>query len=362
MPLPCSVTPPAALPSTPPARVTGSYLQPLLDAALARGLAPAALARGAGLPEAALDPLPESLAAADYVRLLDAGAELARDEHFGLHVGEQVKLGSYSVYGLVLLACRDFGQAVEHTIRYEALAHDLGRSQLSVTGATAQYAWTSHYPEASRHLVESVFAGIQTCGRWLAGGSLPPAEVAFTHAGSTDTREYVRVFGAAPCFDAPLNAARFPASLLATPVPNADITLYQLLQHHAERLLGQRAASCAPPAIVAAVRAAITRNLAHDRVRLPAIAAELGLSPRTLQRKLLDAGASFQQVLDGARYGLACDYLRQPGLALTDIAFLLGYQEQSAFSHAFKEWSGINPGAWRERATRTGCGFIGTYL
>lgn len=328
-------------------RVTGAYLQPLLDAAMARSVTPAALARAAGLPEGALAPLPASLAAGDYLRLLDAGAELAQDAHFGLHVGECVKLGTYSVYGLVLLACRDFGQAFEQTMRYEALAHDLGRSHLSLHGASAEYAWISHYPDASRHLVDSVFAGIQTFGRWLAGGQLLPAEVSFTHGGSADTREYERVFGALPRFNAKVNAARFDAGLLALPVPNADITLYPVLQQHAERLLSQREA--APPAIVAQVRAAIIRNLAHDRVRLGSIAAELGLSPRTLQRKLAEAGASFQQVLDTARYALARDYLRQGSLSLLEIAFLLGYQEQSAFTHAFKEWSGMNPGGWRAR-------------
>ncbi len=343
---PCSIAPVADNPSQ---RVTGSYLQPLLDAAAARGVAPADLARAAGLAPERLAPLPDSLAAPDYIRLLDAGATLANDPHFGLHVGECVKLGTYSVYGLVLLACRDIGQALEQTMRYEALAHDLGRSQVTVTGPTARYEWISHYPTASRHLVESVFAGIQTFGRWLAGGVLPVAQVSFAHAGDAGMDEYERVFGSRPVFDAPANCGEFDAALLALPVPNADISLYPVLQQHAERLLGQREPGA--PAIVAGVRAAIIRNLAHDRVRLASIAQELDLSPRTLQRKLSEAGASFQGVLDGARYALAQDYLRQPGLSLADIAFLLGYQEQSAFTHAFKEWAGVNPGAWRERAT-----------
>jgi AraC-like DNA-binding protein len=351
MTLPCSFTPTVAPTRR---RVTGSYLQPLLDAAGARGVGPQALARAAGLPEDALQPLPESLAAEDYLRLLDAGAELTRDAHFGLHVGECVKLGAYSVYGLVLLACRDLGQAFEQTTRYEALAHDLGRSQLTLQDDRAEYAWISHYPQASRHLVDSVFAGIQTFGRWLAGGQLPPALIAFTHGGSADKAEYERVFGTPPHFGAPANTAHVDAALLSLPLPNADISLYPVLQQHAERLLGQRAASCAPPPIVAAVRAAVIRNLAQDRVRLPAIAAELALSPRTLQRKLAEAGASFQQVLDEDRYTLARGYLRQPGLSLLDVAFLLGYQEQSAFTHAFKEWSGLNPGAWREQHSGAG--------
>jgi AraC-like DNA-binding protein len=95
------------------------------------------------------------------------------------------------------------------------------------------------------------------------------------------------------------------------------------------------------------VHAAIVARLSHGQVRLASIADELKLSPRTLQRKLSEAGATFQQVLDQARFALAKDYLRRPELSLIDIAFLLGYQEQSAFNHAFKEWAGVNPGAYR---------------
>jgi AraC-like DNA-binding protein len=338
------------MPALPPEarRVTGSYLQPLLEAAAARGVSPAALAAAAAMPAGALDPLPDSLAAIDYVRLLEVGAQLAHDPHFGLHVGERVKLGTYSVYGLILLSCRDFGQAFEQTLRYEQLAHDLGRSALQLDGAAAQYQWISNFPGASRHLVESVYAGIRVFSSWLAGAPLPPAQLAFMHQSDADGSEYQRIFGTQPQFGAAGNSATFNAALLAFPVPNADVGLYPVLQQHAEQLL--RARSRDEQGIAAQVQAAIIRNLAHNKVRLAFIADELHLTPRTLQRKLAEAGASFQQVLDQARYALATDYLRQNGLSLVDIAFLLGYQEQSAFTHAFKEWSGVNPGAWRDGA------------
>ncbi len=329
-------------------RVTGSYLQPLLEAAAARGVDSAALARGAGLPASALDPLPDTLAAADYVRLLDVGAQLAGDPHFGLHVGERVKLGTYSVYGLILLSCRDFGQAFEQTLRYEQLAHDLGRSKLQHDGELAQYQWISSFPGATRHLVESVYAGIRVFSTWLAGMPLPPAALSFMHRSEADGEEYLRIFGTLPQFGAAANSASFNAALLAFPVPNADVGLYPVLQQHAEQLLRERSRDrSGGEGIAAQVQAAIIRNLAHNKVRLAFIAEELNLTPRTLQRKLADAGSSFQQVLDQARHALAKDYLRQPGLSLADIAFLLGYQEQSAFTHAFKEWAGVNPGAWR---------------
>ena len=342
--------PPAKGP--PLARVTGSYLQPLLETAAARGAGASTLARAAGLPGSALEPLPESLAAGDYIALLAAGADLTQDPHFGLHVGERVRLGTYSVYGLILLACTDFAQALEQTQRYEQLAHDLGRSRLEVDAATglAHYTWTSHFPGAGRHLAESVFAGIRTFGSWLAGRPLAPVRLAFAHASDADPAEYARVLGMVPAFGAEAHLACFDAARLAMPVPNADAGMYPVLQQHAERLLKEREDERERHGIVAQVRACVIRNLAKDRVRLASIADELGLSQRTLQRKLSEAGASFQQVLDSARHALARDYLRQRGLSLADIAFLLGYQEQSAFTHAFREWSGMNPGAWRERA------------
>jgi AraC-like DNA-binding protein len=334
-------------------QVAGPYLQPLLDAAAARGVPSTALERAAGLPDGALSPLPEVLAAEDYERLLDVGAELAADPHFGLHVGERVKLGTYNVYGLILLSCRDFGQALQQTMRFEGLAHDLGRSTLAVDGALAEYRWQPNNAGASRHLAESVFAGIRVFGNWLAGAPLPPAPVTFAHAAPADSSEHARIFGAEVRFGGARNSASFDAGLLAWPVPNADVGMYPLLQQHAEQLLKEKQRAESDGGIVALVRSCISRNLAQDRVRLPAIAQELNITQRTLQRKLQEAGLTFQQVLDGTRHDLAVDYLKRGQLGIAEIAFMLGFQEQSSFNHAFKEWTGLNPGAYRGLHAKT---------
>ena len=79
------------------------------------------------------------------------------------------------------------------------------------------------------------------------------------------------------------------------------------------------------------------------------VAHELGMSVRTLARRLGDLGVSFAQILDELRHDLALRYLRDPNLSLSQIAFLLGYSELSAFSHAFRRWTRTTPGAWRTR-------------
>lgn len=333
-------------------RVTAAYLQPLLDLAKTRELNLASLACMAGMPEQALTTIQDSISATDYIRLLDAGAELSNDTQFGLHIGERVKLGTYNIYGMILMSCKDFAQAFQQTMRYEGLAHDLGRSELLIEGEIAEYQWHSHFPQASRHLVESVFAGIRVFGNWFAGTPLPHAPVYFQHAAPSQLDEYHRIFGPEVHFEAPINCARFPTALLSWQVPNADVSMYPVLQQHAEHMLVQKQRARNDDSIIAQVKVAITNALAKDQARLPLIAQDLLLSQRTLQRKLSDVGISFQQILDQTRKELAQDYLRQNDFSLADIAFLLAYREQSAFNHAFKEWTGLSPGSYREQKHR----------
>jgi len=340
--------------SPPDGRVAAAYVQPLLELVTERGLSLIALAEKAELPPQSLTNMGESIAASAYVRLLDAGAALCNDQHFGLHVGERVKLGTYNVYGMILMSCKDFRQAFQQTMRYEGLAHDLGRSVLIENATQTEYQWHNHFPHASRHLAESVFAGIRVFGNWFAGTTLPAVPVFFRHSAPSDISEHHRIFGADVVFGKPLDCSTFPTALLDWAVPNADVSMHPLLQQHAEQLLKQKQAAEHDGSIMALVRVAIRKNLSRDLARLPTIALELGVSQRTLQRKLADAGFSFQQLLDETRLSVAQEYLRQAAFSLSDIAFMLGYQEQSAFQHAFKEWTGMTPKSYRDQQLKLG--------
>jgi AraC-like DNA-binding protein len=93
----------------------------------------------------------------------------------------------------------------------------------------------------------------------------------------------------------------------------------------------------------------IARLLCRGEAETEAVAHELGMSVRTLARRLGDLGVTFAQILDEFRHDLALRYLRDPHLSLSQIAFLLGYSELSAFSHAFRRWTRTTPGEWRTK-------------
>lgn len=327
------------------ARVVSAYAEALFETAAAAGWPKPALleASGVKLAESA-----EAIPVADYLRLLNTAAERIPDPAFGLHVGEQFRMSHYAVYGLLLLACRTFREAVEQVMRYESLAHDLGRSELVEHGELAEYRWHSPWLDATpcRHLPESVFAGIAVFVRWLAGQPVAAHAMHFRHAAPADVSEHVRVFGCPVSFGCEHHSILFDKALLDWPVPQADPSLRAALQLHADQLLAARREQLEPE-LLNRVRAILLPQLGQGRARLAEVASELAMSPRSLQRQLERIGYSFQQVLDATRRDLAKRYLLDAKLTLTDIAFLLGYSEQSSFTHAFRDWEGVTPSQWR---------------
>ena len=332
---------PSPLPPWPQARVARPYAQAALDELAVCGVA-------APVPEA------DTLPVADYLALLNLGRAQA-GEGFGWRVGTRMRTASFVAYGHAVLSCPRFDEAIALTQRFEGLAHDLGRSELLIDGAQAHYRW--HSPWLAAHpcpaLPESVMSGILAFATWLAQRPLPVLALAFPHAAPRpDLREAIdQRLGLRVVYDAPVTSATVPAALLHEPIPTADPALFPLLEQHAAQQLAAREqalrATDARTALAAQVQRCIAERLAHDGARLAEVADALGLSARTLQRRLAEAGTPFQGLLDATRRELALQYLRDPALSMTEIAFLLGYAEQSSFNHACRGWFGEAPGRVR---------------
>ena len=130
-----------------------------------------------------------------------------------------------------------------------------------------------------------------------------------------------------------------------TPLGQADAQLRQLLDAHADRLLGQLNQG---HSVLDRARRELARQLPEQGADLELLAHSLQLSARTLQRRLREAGLSFSELLDETRQQLVLHYLRDPALELAEIAFLVGFSEAGSLARAFRRWTGQSPGAYRQ--------------
>ena len=335
LPTECSIAPNA--------RVVAPYAHTLWSAALSGGVSQAQLTQSLGRSQVG----DEDVRVSQYLAMLQTACTQL-GSGFGWSLGQSVKPTSYGANGILLLACRTLGEALQQVLRFESLVHDLGRSSIAAQGGQRVYSWrndcASH--SAAGALVASVFSGIQTCAQWLVDGVVAPDEIRFVHRLSAEDAALIaRASGARVTGGCSANQVVFAAALLETLIPQANAAMLPLLQQHANALLQARHPS--GQGIVVQVRKRITGRLGGGQVRLGDVASDLCMSVRTLQRHLAQAGVAYQGVLDDTRHELALHYLASTTMALAAVSDLLACQDTSAFNHAFKQWQGVTPAAYR---------------
>jgi len=177
-----------------------------------------------------------------------------------------------------------------------------------------------------------------------------PLEIHFEHPRPLDGREHETLFGAPVFFAQPTNSIVFPERDLDAPMPHPDSYLFSLLEPF---MRGRQRRACSDD-LVGLVRQKIEQHFNTGDPGIRKIAAELGMSSWTLHRRLRDLDVSFHDLVRGARRELALRYVAQPHIALTEVAFLLGYSELSAFSRAFRQWTGMSPVRYRRHRVERG--------
>ena len=153
--------------------------------------------------------------------------------------------------------------------------------------------------------------------------------------------DFARLFGTRLAFACDADEVVYPASIARIPCINADPYLNALLVKYCDEAVSQRRKRGST--WQTKVENAIVPLLPHGQARMRTIAAELGVSQRTLVRRLAAEGLTFRKVLDDLRLDLTKRYLREQDLPISEIAWLVGYRETSAFNHAFKRWTGRSP-------------------
>lgn len=264
----------------------------------------------------------------------------------GLEVGALIGPQHLGVLGYVTLSCANLADALQRLRDYERLVYDVNPATFVVGDGTVQLEWGDALGRPGQLVDECAIAALVSYARNITGSGAGPSEVRFINARPQAVAPYERFFGCPVHFDCPATVVVFPLAMLGAKLRQPDPALCALLDAQARGLLGRLPRR---DDFEARLRDAIAAGLREQEVSLEACAQRLHVSTRTLQRRLTAAGTSFQDALDGARLHLAQAWLRDPRLKLAEVAQLLGYSEQSAFTRAYTRWTGQPPRTARLR-------------
>jgi AraC-like DNA-binding protein len=265
------------------------------------------------------------------------------DDDLGIHLAESgVSAASFGVVGYLVRASTTVGEALVRAQQFHRLVKDRGRLEIvaSPAGATVIDAPEVDRAVWPRAIAELSIANYLHLARAWTGARIVPREVRFQHARPRDTRELERFFGCKLRFDQRDNALVLARDALALPFTTAEPALGSYLEATAAARLDQLPA----PSLVDEVRGAIDDELRNGDVDIERVARRVGVTPRSLQRRLRDEGTSYRGLIDTIRHKRAVDLL-QRGVPFGDIAERLGFSEARAFRRAFRRWTGLVPSA-----------------
>jgi AraC-like DNA-binding protein len=251
----------------------------------------------------------------------------------------------------VLASSGTLGEALARAQRYTAIANDgirprrLGEGECGI-----RYTYVGVPRHADRHQIEFWAMALVRIAAQLTGTRIAPVRIAFAHprcARSDHVAEAGAILGCHVTYGAAHDEVAFKPSAAVLPITGADAYLNDLLVGYCEEALAHRARPT--EALKTRVENAITPLLPHGKARVGDVARALGMSQRSLSRHLASEKLTFAAILDDLRLDLARHYLHDAGLSVSEIAWLLGFNEVSAFTHAFKRWTGCTPSETRRR-------------
>ena len=309
------------------------------------GVPRAALLREAKLDEEQLHDPDARVPRAALVRLWHAVTAHVPDPALGLRLGTAVRAREFGLVGYTMAVSSTVAAALQRLTRYDRLLSDALVVELK---AEADATWVRLDVEpalrAFRPAADFRLAALLAMCREIAAAPIAPLTVQLPYRRPADVRAYERFYRAPLEFGALATAFLLRNDDLARPVVSSDATLTGYLDHLAEQLL---AALGGEDTLRDQVRRRLWSELNAGVPSLEGVGRVLGMSPRTLQRRLRAEGTTFSAVLTQLRHDLALPLLGDGRLAVAEVAFLLGYEDPSAFHRAFRRWSGRSPRAFR---------------
>jgi AraC-like DNA-binding protein len=301
-------------------------------------------------PEVIADP-EERLSVRSQVALLDEAAVALKDDGLGFTLAREFDPRELGLLYYVMASSQTLGDALKRVARYSKITNDavvVGYREGNRLIISLSYSGVPRHSD--RHQIEfCMFAVLRLC-RVLTGQNLVPQHFWISHHRSGANSEMARFVGTKVEFGADKDEFALNLDARELPLIHADTHLNDLLLKYCEVALADRRGDISQ--LRTRVENAISSLLPHGRVLVEDVARSLGMSERTLARRLSDEGLNFTEILQQLRHDLAVRYLDDRKLHVSKIAWLLGFNEVSAFTHAFKRWTGKTP---RQMRTAGAC-------
>jgi AraC-like DNA-binding protein len=323
----------------------------LLIARLASlGVDPVRVLARAGLPADRFDP-GGKLTTGEFFALWHAVDAEPGSRDLGLRLTEGRRPSEYDVASAAALRSPNLEEAVRRFARYKRLScPEQVRIDVRKGEASIRFHWVLAETHVPRTLVDATFAAFLALARRGTGIKLTPLRLEFAR-GSADVAMLERHFGCPLHFNAPFDRFVLPEKALALPFVTFDPAALADLVPGLDAALERRAGAAT---FDDDVRMAIIRAMCGERPSIDRVARDLGVSTRTLQRRLGEADLTYQALLDEVRKTAARRLLAKTSLEPTDVAFLLGFEEPNSFHRSFTAWEGLTPGKWRGRHLERG--------
>ncbi|SFK93377.1 AraC family transcriptional regulator [Shimia haliotis] len=276
---------------------------------------------------------------------------LTRNDLFGFDLAQSpdiVKKAGLLAY--VGVSAPTVGGYLRNITRFQRVLGDASKSSLEETPDTGLLRWRY---DVSTSLPTSQYAEFGAVGTVFAlrdytNRQLTPRYVHFAHLRNANTKPFEKFFGCDVAFGRSENAIAFKSSDMDVPLLTADDNLQRALLAICETTIAQLPRS--PDSIARKIEKLLSERLASGSATQDNIARELGMSVRTMARRLSEEGTTFANLVNDLRKALARDYLLSSDLPLTEIAFLLGYNNAGSFSTAFRRWFGTTPRDFRKQS------------
>lgn len=283
----------------------------------------------------------------DFYSMMELMSEQMDVTQLPLIVGEAMRPDEYGALGLAWKAAPDLLGSFSRVARYWRLWTSFTQYELEETDRGILFVEHREGPRrlGMRISIEADLASGVSLSRQVSSVPFAPIEVYFKHAPPSTLEFHEAYFGCPVHFGAEMDAMLLSHESLAEPNVLGDTGITQFLVSHLDQEL---AAIDDTPALPAQTKSEIARALSEGLPNMADIARQLGLSARSLHRRLADHGLSFQTLTEETRREIAIGMLQQERYALSEIAFLTGYSEQSAFNRAFKRWTGQTPANYRK--------------